>query len=208
MLSVLTSRTISHVSPLWQPTCTLETFKHANCDSFRKTGECREHLKKKHSWLEVTLPGATHATLHCVHFLQSPSLQIAYFLEMKNKNPCCSQMDHDCRHNSLMKPACMHIYSTAVRLPICQTGPETHNPTHYLPVNQLLCSLPCSIHVILSEANVQRKTNLPTLSERFYLALQSCVDFICFSLDSHTLLFEVALWQSLIQHPKHKLCLK
>lgn len=139
---------------LQQKSCTLETCKHANCDSFGKTGKCREHLKKKHSWLEVTLPGATHATLRCVHFLQSPSLQIAYFLEMKNKNPCCSQMDHDCRHNSLMKPACMHIYSTAD--PICQTGPETHNPTHYLPVNQLLCSLPCSIHVMFYQKQTFR----------------------------------------------------
>lgn len=117
-------------------------------------------------------------TLNCVHFLQSPSLQIAYFREVKNKNPCCSHMDRDCRHNSLMKPACMHISSTTVRLTICQTGPKTHNPTHYLPVNQLLYSLHCSIRVILSEAKVQRKTNLPTRSERFYLASQSCVDFM------------------------------
>lgn len=98
--------------------------------------------------------------------------------QKNKKNPCCSQIYRDCRHNSLMKPACMHIYSTTVRLTIYQTDSKTHNPKHYLLVNQRLCSLPCSTHVMLSELKVQRKTNLPTLSERFHLALQSCVDFM------------------------------
>lgn len=108
-------------------------------------------------------------------------------------------MDCVCGHESLIRPACVHIYSTTMRLTVCQTEPQTTttcNPKHYFPVNQQLCCLACSFHDIFSKPKNSEKNKSAHTTRKILFGLQSCVDFICFSLDSHTLLFEAAFWQS------------
>lgn len=114
-------------------------------------------------------------------------------------------MDCVCGHESLIRPACVHIYSTTMRLTVCQTEPQTTttcNPKHYFPVNQQLCCLACSFHDIFSKPKNSEKNKSAHTTRKILFGLQSCVDFICFS----------PLWSSflavcLIQLPKHvKLC--
>lgn len=108
-------------------------------------------------------------------------------------------MDCVCGHESFIRPACVHIYSTTMRLTVCQTEPQTTttcNPKHYFPVNQQLCCLACSFHDIFSKPKNSEKNKSAHTTRKILFGLQSCVDFICFSLDSHALLFEAVFWQS------------
>lgn len=118
-----------------------------------------------------------------------------------HKKPRCWQMDCVCGHESLMRPAWVHIYSTTIRL----KKTTTCKSKHYFPVNQQLCCLACSFHDIFSKnQKTLRKTNPPLPAERSSLAYRAAWMMIMFLFGfPHTPLWSSFLAVRLIQLPKH-----